>query len=145
MKANAPCLIRSSLCMFDLSLSSDYGLLALRIALAAIFIYHALPKLKNPKGMALGMTGNAHMAWFPAILGLFELLSGFGVLLGIYLQLSALVMAAIMVGAIAMKIGKWKMPFSAMDKTGWEFDFILLAAALTILTTGGGYYWQYWL
>jgi len=29
-------------------------------------------------------------------------------------------------------------PFAAMDKTGWEFDLILLFASIAILLGGGG-------
>jgi len=37
-----------------------------------------------------------------------------------------------------MKMMKWGVPFAAMDKTGWEFDFILFFASLAILFSGGG-------
>jgi len=43
-----------------------------------------------------------------------------------------------MIGAIWMKVTKWHVPFSAMDKIGWEFDLILLAANIVILVNGGG-------
>jgi len=39
--------------MFEqLTQYNDIGLLILRLAVAIIFVYHALPKLKNAKGMA---------------------------------------------------------------------------------------------
>ncbi len=43
-----------------------------------------------------------------------------------------------MVGAIGMKMMKWGVPFGAMDKTGWEFDLILLAANIAIILGGDG-------
>lgn len=122
---------------------SDAGWLILRIAVGAVFIYHAMPKLKNPKGMAVGM-GMPQMAWFPAVLGLVELLSAIGLIFGIWIQLAALLLAIVMVGATVMKIGKWHVPFSAMDKMGWEFDLVLFSAAVAVLLGGGGTLWQLW-
>lgn len=119
----------------QLSQYNDIGLFILRLGVAIIFLYHAWPKLINAKNMAQGMGGSALMVF---LLGLVEFLSGIGLITGFFVQLSALLLAIVMVGAIWMKITKWKVPFSAMDKTGWEFDLILLAANLAILLTGGG-------
>lgn len=114
---------------------SDIGFLVLRLAVAAIFIYHSIPKLKNSQGLAQ-MMGSSAGAVF--VLGAVEFLSALGLLLGVYVQLAALLLAIIMLGALVMKIMKWGAPFSAMDKTGWEFDLILLAANVFILLNGGG-------
>lgn len=114
---------------------SDVGLLVLRLAIAAIFIYHSVPKLKNSKGMAQMMGSSAGMVF---TLGAVEFLSSLGLIFGVYIQLAALLLAIVMLGALGMKIMKWNMPFSAMDKTGWEFDLILLAANVFILLNGGG-------
>ena len=114
---------------------NNVGLLLLRLAIAAIFIYHAMPKLKNAKGMA-------QMVGMPAgmvlMLGIVEFVASVGLIVGFYTQLSALLLAIVMVGAIGMKMMKWNVPFAAMDKTGWEFDLILLAANISILLGGGG-------
>lgn len=114
---------------------NNIGLLVLRLAVAAIFLYHAMPKLTNAKGMA-------QMVGMPAVmilmLGAVELLSSVGLIIGFYTRLSALILGIVMVGAIGMKVMKWGAPFAAMDKTGWEFDLILLAANITILLGGGG-------
>lgn len=122
--------------MFEqLTQYNNVGLLALRLAVAIIFIYHAMPKLKNSKGMA-------QMVGMPAgmvlMLGMVELVASIGLIVGFYTQLSALLLAIVMVGAIGMKTMKWGVPFAAMDKTGWEFDLILLAANISILLGGGG-------
>lgn len=104
-------------------------LFLLRLAVAAIFIYHAIPKLKNPGAMASGI------GWKPGQvlgLGIIEFMSGLGLLGGIAIKLSALLLSVVMVGAIYYKINKWKITFSAQNSTGWEFDLILLAANLAI-------------
>lgn len=72
------------------------------------------------------------------ILGGVEFLSSVGLALGIYTQLAAVLLGVVMIGAIGMKTIKWGVPFAAMDKIGWEFDLILLAANITILLNGGG-------
>lgn len=122
--------------MFEqLTQYNDIGLLILRFTVAAIFIYHALPKLKNAKGMAqaVGMSTGAVF-----MLGAVEFLSSVALVLGIYTQLGALLLGVVMAGAIYLKTMKWRVPFSATDKTGWEFDLILLAANIAILLNGGG-------
>lgn len=72
------------------------------------------------------------------MLGMVEGLAALGLILGVWIPLSSLVLAVVMVGAIMMKMGKWHVPFAAMDKTGWEFDLILLTANLAVLLSGGG-------
>ena len=114
---------------------NDIGLFLLRLAIAMIFIYHSLPKLKNAKGMGQGIGMPAAMIW---MLGAGELLSSLGMILGVYTQLAAVLLGIVMIGAIGMKMMKWGVPFAAMDKTGWEFDLILLAANGALLLGGGG-------
>lgn len=114
---------------------NDTALLILRLAMGVIFLFHAMPKLKNSSGMGkmVGMPSSMVL-----MLGIVEFLSGLGMVLGIYIQIAALLLAVVMVGAIYMKAVKWHIPFAAMDKTGWEFDLILLAVAIFILVNGGG-------
>ena len=122
--------------MFEqLTQYSDIGLLLVRIGLAVIFIYHAIPKVKNSKGMAqmVGMPVGMVL-----MLGMLELLASLGLIVGLYVQLSALILAVIMLGAIGMKMMKWHVPFAAVDKTGWELDFILFASSIALILAGGG-------
>lgn len=122
--------------MFEqLTQYDNIGLFILRLAVAIIFIYHAWPKIKNAKNMAqmMGMPASAVLG-----LSLVEFFASIGLVAGFYTQLSALLLAIVMVGAIKMKKIKWRVPFAAMDKTGWEFDLILFAANIAILLVGGG-------
>ena len=120
-----------------LSIFTQYNALSfllLQLTMAIIFIYHGWPKLSKPAGMVAGM------GWSPLVvrvLGAVEILGGLGILLGAYSQLSALVLALIMLGAIYIKISKWHIPFFSQTNTGWEFDFILLAVSLFLLTNSG--------
>ncbi|OGY63236.1 MAG: hypothetical protein A3I89_01470 [Candidatus Harrisonbacteria bacterium RIFCSPLOWO2_02_FULL_41_11] len=121
--------------MFENLLYWDFGLFLLRLAVAAVFLYHGAPKLKKYKAMSAGTGMPA-----PMVLGLgaAESLAALGLIFGAQVQASAFLLSAVMVGAIYYKKFKWGIPFSAPDKTGWEFDLILLAANLAILFTGGG-------
>lgn len=121
--------------IFELNQYSDLAFLVLRLAIAAIFIYHALPKLKGAKMMSQAMGMPAGMIF---MLGSVELLSSLGMIFGFLVRLAALLLVVVMVGAIYFKTAKWHVPFGAMDKTGWEFDFILLAANIFLLVNGGG-------
>lgn len=121
--------------IFPLEQFSDISFLILRLVVAVIFVYHAAPKLKNAGAMAQGM-GMPTGAVFA--LGFVEFLSSLGMILGIYIQIAALLLTIVMIGAIGMKTMKWGVPFAAMDKIGWEFDLILLAANILILVNGGG-------
>ena len=121
--------------LFELNQFSDISFLALRLVIAAIFIYHSLPKLKGAKMMSQAMGMPAGMIF---MLGVVEFLSSLGMILGVYIQVAAFLLAMVMVGAIYFKMAKWHIPFGAMDKTGWEFDLILLAANIILLVSGGG-------
>ena len=121
--------------IFELQKYGDMAFLLLRLAIAIIFMYHALPKLKNASGMSQMMGMPAGMIF---MLGGMELLSSLGMIFGIYTQIAAFLLAMVMIGAIYFKMAKWGMPFAAMDKTGWEFDLILFAANIFLLVHGGG-------
>lgn len=114
---------------------SDTGLLLLRLAIAIVFLTHGFPKLFKAKEMSIAIGMPAVMIF---MLGVVEIVSALGLASGYYTQLSALLLSLVMLGALGMKIMKWSVPFAAMDKTGWEFDFILLIANLAIFLTGGG-------
>src|SRR3990172_3942508 len=93
---------------------SDLAPLVLRIALATIFLVHGRPKL-DPHSPMKGVAG----------------VTGFFSQLGILFAVEMLV-------AIWAKRSKWKLPFMAQQATGWEFDFALLAAAISLVFTGAG-------
>lgn len=118
---------------------SDLGLLFLRIVVASVFISHAFPKFMHPKATAES-SGIPKMALPLVILGIVEVVASLYLIFGFYLQLGALILAGILVGAITMKIAKWQTPFVSQERTGWELDLVLLAACLAILAVGGGSY-----
>ena len=115
----------------------DWGLLALRIAVGVIFLYHGAHKFGMWK-MAPSPQMPAGMLWIMRFLSIVEPVGGLAVLLGFMAQPAAAGLGIIMLGAIWFKIKKWGIPFSASDKGGWEFDFMILAACVAILLLGAG-------
>ncbi|MBI3589033.1 MAG: DoxX family membrane protein [Candidatus Liptonbacteria bacterium] len=70
---------------FELNQYSDITFLVLRLVIAAIFIYHALPKLKGAKMMSQAMSMPAGMIF---MLGSIEFLSSLGMIAGVYIQIA---------------------------------------------------------
>jgi uncharacterized membrane protein YphA (DoxX/SURF4 family) len=113
----------------------SWAFLGLRTALAAVFLYHGIPKLQDPTGMAeqMGMPTAA-----PFLIGLVEVVGSLAVILGVYARWGALGLSIVMLGALYVKIVEMEAPFSAMDQMGWEFDLVLLTAAVLVLVAGPG-------
>jgi putative oxidoreductase len=116
---------------------SDFGLLFLRLAVGAIFIVHGLQKL-TMWNMAPNAQMGAGALLLMKLLSIIEPLAGAVLILGAWVNLAALVLALIMLGAILMKIFVFKVGFIALRATGWELDLALLAANLVLLLGGGG-------
>jgi len=117
----------------------DWGLLFLRIVVGLIFVYHGWPKIskgmKAAGKMAKGIGIPTVLFW---LIGLGEFLFGIAAILGFWTQLAGIYFVIIMIGALHLKMNKWKIPFSHMKGTGFEFDLLLFAAALVLLFNGAG-------
>lgn len=122
---------------------ADWGLLALRVAVGIIFIVHGLPKVRQARTMGAGIAQSVRLSpavgfvWMLAQ-GVVEVVGGVLLIAGILTQLVALAFIVIMIGAIGFKMAIWKTGFMSQQTTGWEFDFVLLAANLLLLLTGPG-------
>lgn len=121
----------------NLHILGNWGLLALRIGLAAVFLVHGKskfvmwkiqPSSKMPKKMLSAMK----------FLSVVEPLGALAVLFGFLTQFGALGLGIIMIGALVLKIWQWKTPFTVQDKLGWEFDLVLLAICVALFFFGGG-------
>ena len=104
------------------------SLFLMRLAVGAIFIHHALPKLRDPKAKASGMGWSSNQVLG---LGIIEFISGVALIGGVGVKMASLALSVVMLGAIYHKMKKWHVPFSSHNSTGWEFDMLLLAANLT--------------
>ncbi|MGK2850869.1 MAG: DoxX family protein [Candidatus Limnocylindrales bacterium] len=121
----------------------DWGLLALRVAVGAIFIVHGWPKLTQARMMGTGMAQMSSMS--PTVMtgwmfvqGVVEVGGSVLLIAGLWTQVVAIVFAVFMLGAIGLKNSMMKTGFMAQQSTGWEFDFILFFANLLLLLAGPG-------
>lgn len=116
---------------------SDWGLLALRLALAATFWVHGRSKAKMWK-MQPSEQMPASMIKQMKLLSVCEPLGALAMLSGLLVQPAALGFCIVMLGAIYMKTSKWKVGFKVDNTNGWEFDLMILAASLMVLLAGAG-------
>jgi len=114
---------------------TDYSLLLLRLMVALVFGTSGWSHLKDPKGRAqsIGLTPG-----FTAFVGAVELAGALGVAFGVLIQLAALGLILIMLGAIQKKIFVWHTGFWGEKNSGWHYDLMFLLMCLVIITTNGG-------
>lgn len=111
----------------------DWGLLILRVALGIILVAHGWPKISNIKGTAewMGTTFKPGILW-AVLVAVIEFVGGLFIIAGFLTQLVA-VAVAIQFAFITLKMNLKK-----GLKGGYEFDLLILAAALALLTLGSG-------
>jgi putative oxidoreductase len=129
--------------MFEGVAARTFAPLLLRAALAAVFIYHGLEKVRPEAGYgwqwADGMPGaptvliNARPLQLLVAWG--ELLGGVAVALGILTRVAALGLIIIMCGAIFTYTGQ--KGFSAVSQ-GYEYNFVLILMCASLLLSGPG-------
>ena len=125
------------MCLEKLSRHQAWGLVALRVAVGVVFLYHGF--LKWPL--------NPDMPWYLTLAAFVEPAAGLLLLGGLVTRYAALALSAVMLGAIWMKMtGFGNAPldplgtFAPQGATGWEFDLVLLAACIALVFLGGGAY-----
>ncbi|MGB6986143.1 MAG: DoxX family protein [Candidatus Aquilonibacter sp.] len=121
--------------MFHLEGFTDYGLLFLRIMVAAIFIDSGWDDLKDPDARSKNLGVPKAFTIFLAVA---EVAGGAGIILGILQQLAAIGLVLIMLGAMQKKIFVWKTGFWGEDHPGWYYELTLIAMLCVILFTDGG-------
>lgn len=117
------------------SLFSDWALLALRLVFGLIFLIHGWPKLRSLKATAQNFSA---MGFKPGILwgplaAFLEFFGGLAIIFGFSVQFVAFLFAI----EFAV-INAWKQIKRQPFLGNVELDLILLAAALVLLTAGGG-------
>lgn len=117
------------MCFRALQKNKDWSLLLLRVVVAAIFLSHGYAKWSAFDGTLTVMN----------ILAIAEPLGGIAVLAGLLTRWAGLGLAIIMLGAMQMKIGNVGIAGFA-GNGGWEFDAIIFAGCVMIMTMGAGKY-----
>jgi putative oxidoreductase len=114
----------------------DFGLLLVRLALAAVFIAHGWQKLQDINGV-VGFFGQISIP-LPGVMAyvvaLTEFLGGIAMLVGLWTQLAGCLLAIVMVVAIM------QVRFAKGFIGGYEFELTLLLIALGIALAGPGSY-----
>ncbi|MBI5045632.1 MAG: DoxX family protein [Candidatus Niyogibacteria bacterium] len=107
----------------------------LRLVLGLVFVAHGYPKLfKNFSETAgfFGMLGLRPAKFWVLVVGVVEFFGGILLLLGLFTQAAAALIAIDMI--VAMLLVSRKKGFVG----GYEFDLALLAMALSLLVLGSG-------
>ena len=122
-----------------LPINLDVALLALRVVLGLIMIYHGWPKVTDLGGTIEGFTGMG--VPLPVVSAVFSTVVEFGggllLLIGVLTDVAGLLFVIDMLGAIAVVHAK--NGFS-VEKGGVEFPLALLTMALAIALAGPGRY-----
>lgn len=114
---------------------SNWALLVLRVVFGLIFVVHGWPKIKNLKMTAQNFSAMGFRPggfWGPLV-AVVEFFGGLALILGFYVQ----VVAALFVVQFLV-INIWKIIKRQPFVGGFEFDLLLLAVALALLTLGAG-------
>jgi putative oxidoreductase len=119
---------------------TDAALLLLRVMVAAVFVTSGWSHAKDPAGRAqsIGMSKS-----FTLFLGIAELAGGLGIAFGVLIQLAAIGLILIMLGAIQKKIFVWHTGFWGKNASGWHYDLMFVIMNLVIIATAGGR-WVLW-
>lgn len=116
----------------------DFGLLALRVAVGAIFIYAGYNKIGPGHAMTVGMMGKfigpeSAGSFWAYFVGTAEMLGGLMVLFGVFASYAATWLSVIMV--VAILAVHWNGPFSGMFA-----PLAILGGTLALMGSGAGSY-----
>lgn len=118
-----------------LPIFTDWPLLIARIVVAAIFLAHGWPKIKNLKQNAqnFGMMGFRPGAFWGTVVAFTEVFGGLAILLGIATPFAGFGLAIDMLVATL-----WKLKKGMKLINGYELDLTLLALCLILAIAGPG-------
>jgi putative oxidoreductase len=111
------------------------GLLVLRVALGASFLFHGYPKLSNPAHALKLFPGYGFPSYFAYISGILEVFGGGLLIAGLFTRGAALLLAIEM----GFVLGRTTLPSVGIYAFGrYEFPLLLGAMAVALVTTGAG-------
>jgi putative oxidoreductase len=111
------------------------GLLVLRLAFGASFMFHGYPKLHDPAHWLKAFPGFGFPSYFAYISGILELFGGGLLVLGLFTRGTALLLAIEM----GLVLGRTIIPSVGIYAfKQYEIPLLLGAAALALATTGAG-------
>jgi putative oxidoreductase len=111
------------------------GLLVLRVALGAAFVFHGYPKLSNPAHALKAFPSYGFPGYFAYVSGLLEVFGGGLLIAGLFTRGAALLLA-IEVGFV---LGRTILPSAGIYEFGrYEMPLLLGAMSIALVTTGAG-------
>lgn len=111
------------------------GLLILRAALGATFIYHGHPKLSDPARAVKAFPGFGFPGYFAYVSGIIEVFGGGLLIAGLFTRGAALLLAIEM----GLVLGRTLLPSVGIYAFGrYETELLLAAMAIALVTTGAG-------
>jgi putative oxidoreductase len=111
------------------------GLLILRAALGAAFIFHGFPKLSDPARALKAFPGFGFPSYFAYISGIIEFFGGGLLIAGLFTRGAALLLAIEM----GLVLGRTILPSVGIYAFGkYETELLLGAMAVALVTTGAG-------
>jgi putative oxidoreductase len=111
------------------------GLLILRAALGAAFIFHGFPKLSDPARALKAFPGFGFPSYFAYISGIIEFFGGGLLIAGLFTRGAALLLAIEM----GLALGRTILPSVGIYAFGkYETELLLGAMAIALVTTGAG-------
>src|ERR1017187_1780880 len=111
------------------------GLLVLRLALGASFMFHGYPKLSEPARWLKAFQSYGLPSYFAYISGILELFGGGLLVLGLFTRGAGLLLAIEM----GLVLGRVELPTLGIYGFGhYELPLLLGAATLALTTTGAG-------
>jgi putative oxidoreductase len=111
------------------------GLLVLRLALGASFIFHGYPKLTDPEHALKAFAGYAFPGYFAYIFGILEVFGGGLLIAGLFTRGAALLLT-VEAGLILYKTVVPSEGIRGFPR--FEMPLLLGAMALALATTGAG-------
>jgi putative oxidoreductase len=111
------------------------GLLVLRVALGARFVFHGYPKLSDPAHALKAISGFGFPSYFAYIFGILEVFGGGLLIAGLFTRGAALLLA-IETGLVLSRTILPSVGFYAFGR--YEMPLLLGAMALAIVTMGAG-------
>src|SRR3982074_3440738 len=110
------------------------GLLVLRWAVGASFLYHGYPKLSDPARWLKAFPAMGFPSYFAYISGILEVFGGGLLILGLFTRGAALLLA------IEMGVAIWKVHSGGgfMAVRNYEFPLALLVACFALASIGAG-------
>jgi putative oxidoreductase len=111
------------------------GLLVLRLAIGASFIFHGYPKLTDPAHWLKAFPGFGFPSYFAYISGILEVFGGGLLVIGLFTRGAGLLLA-IEMGVV---LGRTILPSAGIYAfRQYELPLLLGAGALALATTGAG-------